>query len=105
MKRMVLKIYDFLSSHRRALLPLLLAVFAQVPPFPRVFFPFFGIWTVILAICLMPFPARTGNLCLRSLPLLFSLLSAVVTADGVAQEDAAEGLAVEGIEGIQIALP
>ncbi len=56
------------------LLPLLLAVFAQVPPFPRVFFPFFGIWTVILAICLMPFPARTGNLCLRSLPLLFSLL-------------------------------
>ena len=26
MKRMVLKIYDFLSSHRRALLPLLLAV-------------------------------------------------------------------------------
>lgn len=61
------------------LLPLLLSVLAQVPPFPRVFFPFFGIWIVILAICLMPL-AHAGNRCLRWILPLFTLLWVVLAA-------------------------
>ena len=64
------------------LLPLLLSVLAQVPPFPRVFFPFFGVWTVIFAICLMS-AVRVGKVVLRSgavlLTFLWILLAAWIT--------------------------
>lgn len=36
-----------------AVMPLFLLIPANVPPFPRIFFPFFGIWSIILVI-----PAR-----------------------------------------------
>lgn len=58
-------------------LPLLLAAVAQVPPFPRVFFPFFGIYLVILAFWLSPL-THGKNLFARSAVMLFSLLWVVL---------------------------
>lgn len=75
-RRIRLRLFCFLLIF---LLPLLLSLIAQVPPFPRVFFPFFGIWTVIAAVCLMPL-IRTDNICLRSVPPLFTLLWLVLAA-------------------------
>ncbi len=61
------------------LMPLLLGIAAQVPPFPRVFFPFFGIWSVILGICLIPL-GRMKKPCLHAILLLISLLWIVLAA-------------------------
>lgn len=56
-------------------MPLLLAVPAKVPPFPRIFFPFFGLWTLILGL-LASHSGRMG----RRL-ILVSLLWIVFTAN------------------------
>ena len=56
-------------------MPLLLAVPAKAPPFPRIFFPFFGLWMLMLGI-LASRSGRTG----RRL-ILVSLLWIVFTAN------------------------
>ena len=59
-----------ISSGLIFLMPLFLSVLAKVPPFPRIFFPFFGIWIVIFSMLLTP-AARSGK---RTVLLLFPVL-------------------------------
>ena len=59
-----------LSSGLVILMPLFLSVLAKVPPFPRIFFPFFGVWIVIFSMLLTP-AARSGK---RSILLIFPVL-------------------------------
>lgn len=55
------------------LLPILLAIPAKVPPFPRIFFPLFGIWLVILAMLLTPAARSEKRSILLLLPVLIWL--------------------------------
>lgn len=59
-------------------MPLLFLIPAKVPPFPRIFFPFFGVWSIVLGILLEEYfrsAGRTG----KALPLLAALLWIVLT--------------------------
>lgn len=62
-----------LASGTIFLIPLFLSIPARVPPFPRVFFPFFGIWTVILAMLLLPITRSRRCLHLLIFPVLIWL--------------------------------
>ncbi len=84
-KRMPRFRWTILCALALFLLPAGLAVLTRVPPFPRIFFPLFGIWMILLAFPLGYWFRRDGKN--RRIPVLvltlFWLLAAPFFRDGV----------------------
>ncbi len=59
-------------------MPLLFIIPAKVPPFPRIFFPFFGIWIIILSILFQVY-FRSANRIGKTVSIIFTGLWLVLT--------------------------